>query len=121
MESLLDSYCTQVATNNFDELCKTLFRWLDQRCSLVILRKGFYLMNLFIICSNIITTKKIDVLNSLRFVSKSTNILTNPELLHDEIIQAISMPSTTTMMMMMDENKQQVRRINYEQQSSSNS
>lgn len=48
MESLLDSYCTQVATNNFDELCKTLFRWLDQRCSLVILRKGFYPMNLFL-------------------------------------------------------------------------
>ncbi|XP_046916146.2 MLX interacting protein mondo isoform X2 [Dermatophagoides farinae] len=101
MESLLDSYCRQIATNNFDELCKTLFRWLDQGCSLVVLRK--------------------DVLNSLRFVSTSTNILTNPELLHDEIIQAISMTTqttTTTTTTTMNENKLQGRIL--PEQSSSN-
>jgi hypothetical protein len=40
MESLLDSYCNTVATTNFDEMCKTLFRWLDQSCCLITLRRG---------------------------------------------------------------------------------
>lgn len=70
MESLLESYCNTVATSNFDEMCKTLFRWLDQSCCLITLRR--------------------DVLNSLRYISTSTNILTNPESLPEEAILAVT-------------------------------
>jgi len=70
MESLLDSYCNTVATTNFDEMCKTLFRWLDQSCCLITLRR--------------------DVLNSLRYISTSTNILTNPENLPEEALLAVT-------------------------------
>ncbi len=40
MESLLDSYCNTVATSNYEEMCKTLLRWLDQSCCLITLRRG---------------------------------------------------------------------------------
>lgn len=40
MESLLDSYCSTVATTNYEEMYKTLLRWLDQSCCLITLRRG---------------------------------------------------------------------------------
>jgi MAX-like protein X len=70
MDSLVESYNSTVATSNVDEMCKTLLRWLDQNCCLITLRR--------------------DVLNSLRFLSTSTNILTNPLSLPEEAVLAVT-------------------------------
>ena len=64
MEPLLDSYNNTIPATNFDELSSSVLRWLDQNCNLVHLRK--------------------EVLNSLRVISTSTNVLTNPSLLAEE-------------------------------------
>jgi MAX-like protein X len=70
MENLLESYDNTIATSSLDEMCKSMMRWLDQSCSLVTLRR--------------------DVLNSLRYLSTSTNILTNPASLPEEALEAVS-------------------------------
>jgi MAX-like protein X len=69
MEPLLESYDSTIATSNIDEMCKSMMRWLDTSCSLVTLRR--------------------DVLNSLRYLSTSTSILTNPSVLPEEALAAI--------------------------------
>ncbi|CAG2121173.1 unnamed protein product, partial [Medioppia subpectinata] len=56
MKSLWESYNQTVTTSNMDEMSKTIHRWIEHNCCLIQLRK--------------------DVLNSLRFLSTSTNILT---------------------------------------------
>ncbi|CAG2176208.1 unnamed protein product, partial [Oppiella nova] len=70
MESLWDSYNQTVTTSSADEMSKTLFHWLERNCCLIQLRK--------------------DVLNSLRFLSTSTNILTDPKSLPDEAVLAVT-------------------------------
>ena len=72
MEPLLDSYNTIPATN-VEELSSSVFQWLDQSCNLVHLRKT--------------------VLNSLRVISTSTNVLTNPALLADESLAKVQKKS----------------------------
>lgn len=72
MEPLLDSYNTIPATN-FDELSSSVFRWLDQNCNLVHLRK--------------------EVLSSLRVISTSTNVLTNPAMLAEESLSKVQKKS----------------------------
>lgn len=68
MEPLLESYNTLPASN-FDELSSSVLRWLDQNCNLVNLRK--------------------EVLHSLRTISTSTNVLTNPTLLAEESLMKV--------------------------------
>ena len=92
MESLLESYMTTVTTSDVDDMCRSILRWLDQNCSLVTLRRGnnlfnhqnwlFKLINFFFPFS--------EVLNSLRHLSTSTNILTSPSTLREEILESIA-------------------------------
>ncbi|XP_015791618.1 protein WBSCR14 homolog [Tetranychus urticae] len=70
MESLLESYMTTVTTSDVDDMCRSVLRWLDQNCSLVTLRR--------------------EVLNSLRHLSTSTNILTSPTTLREEILESLN-------------------------------
>ncbi|CAG2114646.1 unnamed protein product [Medioppia subpectinata] len=70
MKSLWESYNQTVTTSNMDEMSKTIHRWIEHNCCLIQLRK--------------------DVLNSLRFLSTSTNILTDPKSLPDEAILAVT-------------------------------
>lgn len=72
MEPLLDSYSNLPATN-FDELSTNVLRWLDQNCNLVNLRK--------------------EVLHSLRTISTSTNVLTNPQMLAEESLMKVQKKS----------------------------
>ncbi|KAI1301601.1 MLX-interacting protein [Halotydeus destructor] len=76
MESLLESYESSVATNNVEEMYKSTLRWLDQSCNLVSLRRN--------------------VLNSLRHISTSTNILTNPSSLPEEAMAAVMKKASKT-------------------------
>lgn len=69
MEPLLDSYNNTIPTTNFDELTSSVLRWLDQSCNLINLRR--------------------EVLNSLRIISTSTNVLTNPLALEAESISKV--------------------------------
>ncbi|ODN02374.1 Carbohydrate-responsive element-binding protein [Orchesella cincta] len=70
---LLDSYNNTVSTASVDELCRTVLAWVDQHCSLVDLRPV--------------------VLNSLRYLCTTTDILTNPANLSEEAYRSISRPS----------------------------
>ncbi|CAL8071468.1 unnamed protein product [Orchesella dallaii] len=70
---LLDSYNNTVSTANVDELCRTVLAWVDQHCSLVDLRPV--------------------VLNSLRYLCTTTDILTNPANLSEEAYRSINRPS----------------------------
>ncbi|XP_054166814.1 MLX-interacting protein-like [Oppia nitens] len=70
MGSLWDSYNQTVTTSSDEEITKSLSRWLEHSCCLSQLRK--------------------DVCNSLRYLSTSTNILTDPNLLPDEAYQAVT-------------------------------
>lgn len=102
MESLLDSYCNTVATSNFEEMCKTLLRWLDQSCCLITLRRGTSRVRLYESLSNPICNPFFnfflsyfaDVSNSLRYISTNTNILTCPEGLPEEAILAVTTAKT---------------------------
>ena len=38
--SLFDSYNSTVSTASMEEFCRTVLSWLDQHCSLVVLRPG---------------------------------------------------------------------------------
>ena len=69
MEPLLDSYNNTIPTTNYDELTSSVLRWLDQSCNLINLRR--------------------DVLNSLRIISTSTNVLLNPSSLSEESLAAV--------------------------------
>ncbi|XP_074602005.1 MLX interacting protein mondo isoform X2 [Brevipalpus obovatus] len=70
MESLLESYMTAVTTNDFDDMCHSIIRWMEQNCSLQTLRR--------------------EALNALRNLSTTTNILSNPDKISEEILEIVS-------------------------------
>lgn len=70
IESLVDSFNNNVSTTNVDEMCKSILTWLEQHCSLVALRPR--------------------VLNSLRHLSTTTSILSDPSRVPEEAIQAVT-------------------------------
>ncbi|KAL3227781.1 hypothetical protein MRX96_003741 [Rhipicephalus microplus] len=70
LEPLLESYNQTVSKAGFDEMCKTVLVWVEQYCSLRALRPG--------------------VLDSLKHLSKSTNILSDPSRLPEEATQAVT-------------------------------
>jgi len=72
IEPLFETYYSSVSTNSLEDACKTICTWLDQSCGLVSLRK--------------------DVLESLTFLSTSTNILNTPQTLATEAVQAARYP-----------------------------
>lgn len=73
MEPLLDSYNNTIPTTNYDELTSSVLRWLDQSCNLINLRR--------------------EVLNSLRIISTSTNVLINPQSLAEESLSKVQKKS----------------------------
>lgn len=70
LEPLLESYNQTVSKAGVDEMCKTVLVWVEQNCSLRALRPG--------------------VLDSLRYLSTSTNILSDPSRLPEEATQAVT-------------------------------
>ena len=76
IEPLFESYYSAVSTNSLEEACKTIFTWLDRSCGLVSLRK--------------------DALESLTFLSTSTNILNTPQTLPTESVDAVRYQSSAT-------------------------
>ncbi|CAL1534347.1 unnamed protein product [Lymnaea stagnalis] len=80
MNTLYDSYCNTVSTASIDDLCRTSLTWLDQSCSLVTLRPN--------------------VLNALRRLSTTTSILTEPQKVREQALQAVSKQSRSSNNMM---------------------
>ncbi|KAJ7997357.1 hypothetical protein DPEC_G00228140 [Dallia pectoralis] len=70
IEPLFESYNSMVSTASVEELCRTTLSWLDQHCSLPALRPT--------------------VLSSLRLLSTSTSILTDPSLVPEQATQAVT-------------------------------
>lgn len=70
MEPLLEAYNDTVSTNSINELCESVLEWVNQHCSLITLRPG--------------------VLNSLRNLGTTTNILTDPTCLPEEATRAVA-------------------------------
>ncbi|XP_056138517.1 MLX-interacting protein [Lampris incognitus] len=70
IKPLFESFNGIVSTTSKAELCQTTLQWLDHHCSLPMLRPM--------------------VLSSLRQLSTSTSILTDPSLLREEAIQAVT-------------------------------
>ncbi|XP_058856535.1 carbohydrate-responsive element-binding protein isoform X2 [Acipenser ruthenus] len=70
---LFESFNGMVSTASVDDLCRTTLTWLDQYCSLPALRPT--------------------VLSSLRHLSTSTSILTDPSLVPEQASQAVSRTS----------------------------
>lgn len=66
---LFDTFNNMVSTTSPDELCRTVLSWLDQHCSLVALRPA--------------------VLNSLRHLSTSTSILSDPSRVPEQAAEAV--------------------------------
>uniref|UniRef100_T1HBE5 BHLH domain-containing protein n=1 Tax=Rhodnius prolixus TaxID=13249 RepID=T1HBE5_RHOPR len=88
-EPLLESFNNYVSTNSLDELYHTTLQWVEQHCTLVILRqrdlKVQSLFNfLYFYCSVFAV-----VLNSLRQLCTSTEVLTDPARLPNEAIAAV--------------------------------
>lgn len=69
IKPLFESFNGMVSTTSRAELCHTTLQWLDRHCSLPVLRPM--------------------VLSTLRQLSTSTSILTDPSLLPEEAIQAV--------------------------------
>lgn len=69
IEPLFESYYQSVSTNSLEEACKSIFTWLDRCCNLTSLRK--------------------DILDSLTFLSTSTNVLNSPETVPSEAMEAV--------------------------------
>ena len=69
IEPLFETYYSSVSTNSLEDACKTIFTWLDRSCGLISLRK--------------------DALESLTFLSTSTNILNTPQTLPTEAVDAV--------------------------------
>ncbi|XP_041756980.1 MLX-interacting protein-like isoform X3 [Coregonus clupeaformis] len=69
IKPLFESFNGTVSTTSKGELCETTLQWLDRHCSLHVLRPM--------------------VLNTLRQLSTSTSILTDPTLLPEEATQAV--------------------------------
>ncbi|KAL0994778.1 hypothetical protein UPYG_G00127040 [Umbra pygmaea] len=70
IEPLFESYNGMVSTASVEDLCRTTLSWLDQHCSLPALRPT--------------------VLSSLRLLSTSTSILTDPSLVPEQATQAVN-------------------------------
>ncbi|CAL8266683.1 unnamed protein product [Merluccius merluccius] len=70
MEPLFESYNGMVSTANMEDLCRTTLSWVDQHCSLPSLRPM--------------------VLSSLRLLSTSTAILSDPERLPEQATLAVT-------------------------------
>ncbi|XP_062844754.1 carbohydrate-responsive element-binding protein-like [Trichomycterus rosablanca] len=70
MEPLFESYNVMVSTASVEEMCRTTLSWLDQHCSLPALRPT--------------------VLSSLRLLSTTTSILTDPSLVPEQATQAVN-------------------------------
>ncbi|XP_051540877.1 carbohydrate-responsive element-binding protein-like isoform X2 [Myxocyprinus asiaticus] len=70
IEPLFESYNGMVSTASVEDLCCTTLSWLDQHCSLPALRPT--------------------VLSSLRLLSTSTSILTDPSLIPEQAMQAVT-------------------------------
>ncbi|XP_031682859.1 carbohydrate-responsive element-binding protein [Oncorhynchus kisutch] len=70
IEPLFESYNGMVSTASVEDLCRTTLSWLDQHCSLPALRPM--------------------VLSSLRLLSTSTSILTDPSLVPEQATQAVT-------------------------------
>ncbi|XP_077361722.1 carbohydrate-responsive element-binding protein isoform X2 [Festucalex cinctus] len=77
IEPLFESYNGMVSTASVEQLCQSTLSWLDQHCSLPSLRPM--------------------VLSSLRLLSTTTSILTDPRLLPEQAALAVTQgdPSTT--------------------------
>lgn len=45
IQGLFDTYNNMVSTASIDELCRTTLAWLDQHCSLVVLRPGKFIQH----------------------------------------------------------------------------
>ncbi|XP_076867795.1 carbohydrate-responsive element-binding protein isoform X2 [Brachyhypopomus gauderio] len=71
MEPLFESYNGMVSTASMEDMCRTTLSWLDQHCSLPALRPT--------------------VLSSLRCLSTSTSILTDPSLVPEQATQAVTL------------------------------
>uniref|UniRef100_G3NZH6 MLX interacting protein n=1 Tax=Gasterosteus aculeatus aculeatus TaxID=481459 RepID=G3NZH6_GASAC len=70
IKPLFESFNGMVSTTSRAELCQTTLQWLDRHCSLPVLRPM--------------------VLRTLRQLSTTTSILSNPSLLPDEATQAVT-------------------------------
>ncbi|XP_034033432.1 carbohydrate-responsive element-binding protein-like isoform X2 [Thalassophryne amazonica] len=70
IEPLFESYNGMVSTASVEDLCRSTLSWLDQHCSLPALRPM--------------------VLSSLRLLSTTTSILTDPSLLPEQATLAVS-------------------------------
>lgn len=69
IQGLFDTYNNMVSTASIDELCRTTLAWLDQHCSLVVLRPA--------------------VLNALRQLSTTTSILSDPSRMPEHATEAV--------------------------------
>ncbi|XP_061196266.1 MLX-interacting protein-like isoform X2 [Saccostrea echinata] len=69
IQGLFDTYNNMVSTASVDELCRTTLAWLDQHCSLVVLRPA--------------------VLNALRQLSTTTCILSDPSRMPEHATEAV--------------------------------
>ncbi|XP_076024920.1 carbohydrate-responsive element-binding protein [Genypterus blacodes] len=78
MEPLFESYNGMVSTASVEDLCRSTLSWLDQHCSLPALRPM--------------------VLSSLRLLSTSTSILTDPSLLPEQATLAVTQGDPTVAM-----------------------
>ncbi|MBN3289973.1 MLXIP protein, partial [Polypterus senegalus] len=70
IKPLFESFNGIVSTNNMDDLCRSTRTWLDQHCTLPVLRPL--------------------VLGALRHLSKTTSILSDPSVLPEQATQAVS-------------------------------
>lgn len=70
IKPLFESFKGVVSTSSLDELHRTALSWLDEHCSLPILRPT--------------------VLNTLRHLSTTTSILTDPSQLPEQAAEAVS-------------------------------
>ncbi|KAK6317543.1 hypothetical protein J4Q44_G00129430, partial [Coregonus suidteri] len=70
IEPLFETYMRMVSTASVEDLCRTTLSWLDQHCSLPVLRPM--------------------VLSSLRLLSTSTSILTDPSLVPEQATHAVT-------------------------------
>jgi len=75
IQPLLESYCTALSASTYDDLWQNVSSWVDQYCSLIAFRPV--------------------VFNSLRHLSKTTDILTDPSRLPTEATQAACNPDKT--------------------------
>ncbi|XP_066947966.1 MLX-interacting protein isoform X3 [Macrobrachium rosenbergii] len=69
-EPLLESYNNSVGTSSIEDLCRSSLAWLDQQCSLNVLRPL--------------------VSNSMRKLSTTTNVLADPDSLPEEIYRRVT-------------------------------